>query len=113
MRPSFVMWIRKVGYFPYLLLADISIMIMSVGLPLYFLGSLDALIILPIYLLATSVEYGLAYFIYTKKHPIPSGVYFLVKSDDVGDIFAPKEDLDNHITYSGRSEQSISRLNEN
>ncbi len=106
MRPSFINWIKQTGYFPYFLLADISILTLSLGLSIFFLSSLDALLIFSIYLLVTCVEYGLAYCIYRKKHPIPSGVYFLGKP---GAELVSREDINDHIECF----HSVSRLNEN
>lgn len=110
MSPSFIAWIKQVGYFPYFLLADISILAMSVGLSLFFLSSLDAFLIFSIYLLVTCAEYGLMYCIYKQKHPTPSGVFFLGNPKDV---FVSREDFNDHTEGFGRTKKGACRLNEN
>jgi len=106
MRPSFVNWVRNIGYFPYFFLADISILMLSVGMCALFFKSFDALIITGLCLITMLIEYGTAYYIYRRRTPYPSGVFYMGSNDP---FYFSKEEIDSHIDnfgmgYKGKSD---------
>ena len=81
MKPSFLLWMRQIGYFPYFFLADISIASIAVTATLYLWGTIDIFGLLGAYATLVLVEYVTAYLIYRIKNPAPTGIYFLGSDD--------------------------------
>lgn len=100
MKPSFLLWMRQIGYFPYFFLADLSIASIAVTATLYLWGTIDIFGLLGAYATLVLVEYVTAYLIYRIKNPVPTGIYFLGSDDP---FMFSQEELEDHINNFGRS----------
>lgn len=101
MKPTFLLWMRQIGYFPVFLLADISIAALAVSFSFLLWGTIKPLELFAMYAIFALSEYAIAYVIYRMKHPTPSGVFYL-GTETHERISISAEDMEEHVRSFGQ-----------